>query len=269
MAVPSSGQLREYADIGVELGVAQTNVSLRGMSQTAGFSTPDAMSEFYGYSGQCTTGVADVFGDGSGIALYQLDNNASDASGNYNGTATNVTYGEGHIAAAAVFNGSSSYVNIGDPAALRLLGSYSISFWIKFNSTSGIQRIINKDNANDYSGGYAIYANGTTFEMVHANGSYNGFAVTNAFTSGVWYNFAVIFNSSNNSLKGYKNGIEIASTSTSGSLTNSGDNLFFGTFGQSSPISQWLNGSLDQVRIFNTALDGDKVWKLYAEGAKG
>ena len=50
MAVPSSGQLREYADIGVELGVAQTNVSLRGMSQTAGFSSPDAMSEFYGYS---------------------------------------------------------------------------------------------------------------------------------------------------------------------------------------------------------------------------
>ena len=50
MAVPSSGQLREYADIGVELGVAQSNVSLRGMSQTAGFSTPDAMSEFYGYS---------------------------------------------------------------------------------------------------------------------------------------------------------------------------------------------------------------------------
>ena len=50
MAVPSSGQLREYADIGVELGVAQSNVSLRGMSQTAGFSAPDAMSEFYGYS---------------------------------------------------------------------------------------------------------------------------------------------------------------------------------------------------------------------------
>ena len=50
MAVPSSGQLREYADIGTEIGVAQSNVSLRGMSQTAGFSAPDAMSEFYGYS---------------------------------------------------------------------------------------------------------------------------------------------------------------------------------------------------------------------------
>ena len=53
MAIPSSGQLREYADIGVELGVAQSNVSLRGMSAIAGFSTPDAMSEFYGYSPSC------------------------------------------------------------------------------------------------------------------------------------------------------------------------------------------------------------------------
>ena len=231
------------------------------------------VSSLYEDEHQCyiTVDSTDPFGDSSNLALYEFENNANDSTGSYNGTASNVTYSTDSIIGtyAGSFNGSSSYVNIGDPAALRLLGSYSISFWIKFNSTSGFQRIINKDNADDYSGGYAIFANGTTFEMVHSNGSYNGFAVTNAFTSGVWYNFAVIFNSSNNSLKGYKNGIEIVSTSTSGSLTNSGDNLFFGTFGQSSPISQWLNGSLDQVRIFNTALDGDKVWKLYAEGAKG
>lgn len=50
MAIPTTGPLSEYATIGVELGVAQTNVSLRGMSQTAGFAIPDAMSEFYGYS---------------------------------------------------------------------------------------------------------------------------------------------------------------------------------------------------------------------------
>ena len=49
MAVPSSGQLRLYADIGVELGVPQSNVSLGAMSNSAGFSEPDSMSEFYGY----------------------------------------------------------------------------------------------------------------------------------------------------------------------------------------------------------------------------
>ena len=49
MAVPSSGELRLYADIGVELGVSQSNVSLGSMSDSAGFSEPDAMSDFYGY----------------------------------------------------------------------------------------------------------------------------------------------------------------------------------------------------------------------------
>lgn len=49
MAVPSSGELRLYADIGVELGVPQSNVSLGSMSDSAGFAEPDAMSDFYGY----------------------------------------------------------------------------------------------------------------------------------------------------------------------------------------------------------------------------
>lgn len=49
MALPSSGQLSLSAIAG-ELGVSLSNVSLRSMSSTAGFSTPDSVSEFYGYS---------------------------------------------------------------------------------------------------------------------------------------------------------------------------------------------------------------------------
>lgn len=48
MALPSSGQL-SLGDIAGELGVSLSNVSLRSMSSTAGFSTPDSVSEFYGY----------------------------------------------------------------------------------------------------------------------------------------------------------------------------------------------------------------------------
>jgi hypothetical protein len=199
------------------------------------------------------------------VAYYKLDNDATDETGSYNGTASNVTFDGGRYGASASFNGSSSYVNMGDPVALRLLGSYSISFWVKFNSTSGIQRIVNKDNANDYSGGYSIYTNGTSFEVVHSNGSYNGFAVSNAFTTGIWYNFVITFDSSNNSLKAYKNNAQVAITTTNGSLTNSGDSLFFGTFGQSSPLGQYLNGSLDQVRIFNKALSASEVSTIYED----
>lgn len=50
MALPSSGQI-SLNDINVELGnTAGTQCSLRTMSSTAGFTTPDAVSEFYGYS---------------------------------------------------------------------------------------------------------------------------------------------------------------------------------------------------------------------------
>jgi hypothetical protein len=52
MAVPSSGQLRLRGDIALEVDGSATgsNVSLRTLSASAGFSTPDNMSEFYGYT---------------------------------------------------------------------------------------------------------------------------------------------------------------------------------------------------------------------------
>ena len=50
MALPTSGPL-SFSAIANELGISLSNVSLRGMSNSAGFSTPDAVSEFYGYSG--------------------------------------------------------------------------------------------------------------------------------------------------------------------------------------------------------------------------
>jgi len=49
MALPSSGPL-SLNDIRVELQQSQANSSLRSLSNLAGFSTPDAVSEFYGYS---------------------------------------------------------------------------------------------------------------------------------------------------------------------------------------------------------------------------
>lgn len=50
MALPTSGPL-SFSAIANELGTPLSNVSLRGMSNSAGFSIPDAVSEFYDYSG--------------------------------------------------------------------------------------------------------------------------------------------------------------------------------------------------------------------------
>ncbi len=61
MALQSSGPI-SINDIRVELGQAQANSSLRSLSNLAGKSTPDAMSEFYGFS--ASTAFSFLFGDG-------------------------------------------------------------------------------------------------------------------------------------------------------------------------------------------------------------
>lgn len=52
MAVPSSGPLKLRGDINLEVNdnVTDTNVALHQLSIDAGFSTPDSMGDFYGYT---------------------------------------------------------------------------------------------------------------------------------------------------------------------------------------------------------------------------
>jgi hypothetical protein len=49
MTLPSTGPL-SLNDIRIELDASVRDQSLRAFSDTAGFTTPDAISEFYGYS---------------------------------------------------------------------------------------------------------------------------------------------------------------------------------------------------------------------------
>ena len=79
MALQSSGAI-SIDNIRTELGQAQANSSLRSLSSLAGKSTPDAMSEFYGYSAVTYTAIStEIFGNlgqlcngepGEGITVY-------------------------------------------------------------------------------------------------------------------------------------------------------------------------------------------------------
>ena len=59
MAVPSSGELELRGDIALEVYGSATgsNISLGTMSDLAGFSSPDAMTDFYGYSSSVAPSV--------------------------------------------------------------------------------------------------------------------------------------------------------------------------------------------------------------------
>lgn len=101
MAVPSSGQLRLRADINLEVNGndTDTNVSLGALSNDAGFTEPDTMSEFYGYSaftpptmsGNVATGsVTETSMNAVGPAVYNTGG-ALIERGFYFGTSTTAT----------------------------------------------------------------------------------------------------------------------------------------------------------------------------------
>jgi hypothetical protein len=62
--------------------------------------------------GACASDALQVLGDTSCIALYPLNYDGSDVSGNYDGTTTDVSFSNGKIDEAANFNGSSSKITI-------------------------------------------------------------------------------------------------------------------------------------------------------------
>ena len=209
-----------------------------------------------------TRNATNPFGDSSELALYKFEDNATDAEGSYNGTASNVTYASGYIDKAAVFNGSNAYVT----TPYTISGNpQSFSFWIKAAS-GGTRRVICGDfSSSGTNGRILIELNGSNEIMIYIGNSsgtlWSGWT-PQSFTSYLnsWTNLIVTV--SGTEVKLYLNGTLI-STQTSGQTMAAGANgLMIGGYGQT--VLLW-NGSIDQVRIFNKTLDDGEVTALYNE----
>ena len=70
------------------------------------------------------------------VALYQLDGNDNDTTGNYSGIAeNNITYALGYIGNAAVFNGSSSLITL--PSGVNYNNNFTSIYTCKMLNCTG------------------------------------------------------------------------------------------------------------------------------------
>ena len=217
---------------------------------------------------------ADFFGDGSNIATYLFEGNARDENLNYNGTATNITYalannpkfGPGN--GCAVFNGTSSKIS---NSTLPVSDSMTISFWMNKSSfANDYECYINlgQDNSSTYK--YLTInrqASTNTFRLDIGNGGGSGtctvpLTITNTIsTDGLWHHYTAVWNKTTNRVTFYKDGIpEYLTTDINGYNAVGAVGCNIGWNGYNTAIS---NGSIDQVRIFNRALNNDEVQALY------
>jgi len=221
--------------------------------------------------GQAET--VDILGDNSCIALYPLDGNANDLSGNYSGTPTNVSYGVGEFDLAGVFNGTSSYVGMATNS-LNSFTSYTASFWIYDTGTAAGGRTIISNYgytaASNVEKGWIIMRNGTKLRVINSTtGLSSSYYSTNNIPFNQWVN--IVVSNTQSEIKIYFNGALDSTHTTIGFLNDASwpmrPAIGVYRYDTTEQRNGYFSGSIDQVRIFNKALSSSEVTTLYNETA--
>ena len=218
-----------------------------------------------------------LFNDANFVAYYRLaDVNDSKASFNLTNS-TGVTFSPAKYSNGAVGDGVSKNLFITNNLGIDG-GAITVSCWVKPNSeiSSGSWALWGQTSASskvryeifyDYNGG----TRRLTFNRVKNNvagqgGNYNIALGTSDFS-------LITLTYDNTNIKGYVNGIEVASAAASGSGATTGCNAFilFGRDNGDNVINQqdYANIILDDVGIWSRALTADEISGLYKTGFQG
>ena len=201
------------------------------------------------------------------LAAYYLNevssSNAIDSIGGQNLTVTGTTATQGLIKNARYFNGTSDYLRI---ATFNNFNSsnFSISLWVKTTSQSSGVLVQLSRNSSDSDTEFVLTKEASgVISFWDYNGSYgfNNFLGTKTVNDGNWHN--VIF---------VKNGIN-GYIYIDGDLDNqmvATKNCSYGTndfvVGRDYRGSNFFEGSIDSLQVFNLSLDLNSIGVLYNNG---
>ena len=215
------------------------------------------------YNNSTTTTNTLSFPSGkTAIATYMLDGNATDVSGNYNGTETSITYNTGKYGGAAILNGSNSFIQ-----TLLSLNSndVSISFWAKADTLGGSRPIYMINNRNGILVSYAYTSSSNSLTSNTSSQS----TLINSTTWTSQYNHIVVNMTgfaSSYSLGGFGAAVNIEVFLNGNSIGTTTQT----PYGQSdgcrigrSNGTYYFDGSIDQVRVYESALSSTDVTNIY------
>ncbi len=218
-------------------------------------------------------------------AYYPFSGNANDASGNNNNpTFNNATLTAdrlGNANSAYHFNGTNTFMQIPNSASLNTTNTLSLCAWVRptgfYMGPCHGNSILMKGDADHLPGNYLLrfddgaYLNYTNcanpIDVNHQN-FYGGTAsaappgYTPYIQLNEWYSIVLTNDGTTSSL--YINCELKASIPQSVSTFTNSYNLFFGRLNHPQ-YPYWLNGDLDEVRIYDRALSQDEV-NLYSAG---
>ncbi|MFZ3077291.1 MAG: LamG domain-containing protein [Candidatus Aenigmatarchaeota archaeon] len=209
---------------------------------------PDGLAGSWNFDEGSGTKAYDNSGNGNTGTLTGMNNTGN----NLNGTApsgwTAGKYGDG-----LGFDGANDYVNVGNGASLNITNAITISAWVNPVSLSVTYEIVIKD-WDSSNNGYKLEKYGSYLRFRYNNGiSYAHNTGTTPLVSNRWNFVSVAFNGTNTTFT--VNGISETQASV-GSLHSTTAPVYIGTYMLS---SNYFNGTIDEVRIWNRALSPDET----------
>lgn len=152
------------------------------------------------------------------------------------------------------FNGTTDYVDMEDALDLNPT-EFTVSAWINRNTGSANKSILSKRDAS-YTEGYDLKITSTgRVQMSWINGSTQTITSNTVIPTEEWHQVAVIYSGGVASL--FIDGM-LDNTASLSSPTNTTQSFYIGAAAKNIPQA-FFHGNIDEVRVWNTALDIDQL----------
>lgn len=207
-------------------------------------------------------------------AYWKFENNVNDETGNnYDGTNNGATYtASGKQGGAYDYDGTNDYVDISSSVIPNTGNPITILCWLNLDGQTEVGYIIN-DYSRTTVTGWALEV--TTDEQIHAYNINNSSGhrrdrYCSALSTGTWYHVAAIIYPDATFPDIYINGsLNHAGTLTNGTpaqIYEGEGNVIIGRQSQYSTPQRYLDGTIDELKIYNRALSATEIKMDYNNG---
>jgi hypothetical protein len=193
------------------------------------------------------------------VAAYSFDEGegevAEDSAGEHDGALEHTEWVKGKYGSAVYLDGNNDFVSIADAPDLDLSEEFTLEAWVRPDSAQTDAPVIEKRTSNFYS--YKLLAGGETAGVpegfvADAPFSWEEVADEDPLTNKAWSHLAMTYDGA--AIRLYVNGKLVDTNSAPGAQGSEG-NLIIG----GEETEDFFKGRIDEVRIYDRALDGGEV----------
>lgn len=197
------------------------------------------------------------FDEGSGTAAY-------DTFGTNHGAIHDATWTSGQVGAALHFSWD-QWVEVADATSLNPQTAMSVEGWVQIDSPPGLYKIFDKDG---YWSTYRGYSGTISYEPLLSFQLFGHGQVSYSPPGGfpdVWFHFAMVHDG--NVATVYFNGMPMASQPIAGPINQRNDRPLY--IGREDGASEFMNGKIDELALYDRALTVEEVAEHYARSLAG